>query len=143
MAITIPDSVGPLAEWLPVVGNLCDSLIRRWTQRQAEIGENEIKGLKKGGQYIGWLERSLVMLLLLMGQAGGIGFLLAAKSILRFGDIKKAGQRKVAEYVIIGTFLSFGRALLVSALTQQAMRRWLPPEPDVPKIIFTSPLPSP
>lgn len=92
-----------------------------------EIGENNIRGLKKGGQYIGWLERFLVMLFLLIDQPSGIGFLVAAKSILRFGEIKDDSQRKVTEYIIIGTFLSFGWALLISAMTQQAIHHWLPP----------------
>jgi hypothetical protein len=66
------------------------------------------------------------MLLLLMDQPNGIGFLIAAKSVLRFGEIKDPSQRKVAEYIIIGTFLSFGWALLISILTQKALRYWIP-----------------
>jgi hypothetical protein len=37
MTIEIPKSVGVLSDWFPVVGHLCDSLIRQWTRRQAEI----------------------------------------------------------------------------------------------------------
>ena len=37
MTIEVPKSVGPLSDWLPVVGHLCDSLIGQWTRRQAEI----------------------------------------------------------------------------------------------------------
>ena len=37
MMISISPSVGHLFEWLPVVANLCDALIRNWTERQAEI----------------------------------------------------------------------------------------------------------
>jgi len=91
-----------------------------------EIGDSNIAGLKQGGRYIGWLERSLVMLLVLANQPSSIGFLIAAKSILRFGEIKDASQRKVAEYIIIGTFLSFGWGLLISFLTQRAMKHWIP-----------------
>jgi len=91
----------------------------------AEIRDTEIAGLTQGGQYIGWLERILVMLLLLADQPNGIGFLIAAKSILRFGETKDASQRKVAEYIIIGTFLSFGWVLFIAALTQKALRYWL------------------
>ena len=91
-----------------------------------EIRDYDISGLAQGGRYIGWLERILVMLLVLMGQPNGIGFLIAAKSILRFGEIKDASQRKVAEYIIIGTFLSFGWALLISVLTQKAIQYWAP-----------------
>ncbi len=90
-----------------------------------EIRESDIAGLKEGGRYIGWLERILVMLLVLMDQRNGIGFLIAAKSILRFGEIKDASQRKVAEYIIIGTFLSFGWALLISVLTRKAVQYWV------------------
>lgn len=108
---------------VPVGGNLIARLTRRFA---TELQGNDIAGLTRGGQYIGWLERSLVLLLLLMDQPNGIGFLIAAKSILRFGEIKDATQRKVAEYIIIGTFLSFGWALTIAGLTQKAMRFWLP-----------------
>ncbi|MCR9201811.1 MAG: hypothetical protein NXI04_24460 [Planctomycetaceae bacterium] len=65
------------------------------------------------------------MMLVIIGQPSGIGFLIAARSILRFGEIKDANHRKVAEYTIIGTFLSFGWAILIATLTQQAIRVWL------------------
>ena len=37
MTVQIPPSNGSLQDWLPVVAQLCDGLIRRWTARQAEI----------------------------------------------------------------------------------------------------------
>jgi hypothetical protein len=37
MTIEIPKSAGPLSDWLPVIGHLCDSLIDQWTRRQAEM----------------------------------------------------------------------------------------------------------
>jgi len=102
-------------------------LIARFTRRfTGEIRDHDIAGLTRGGQYIGWLERSLTLLLVLMGQPGGIGFLIAAKSILRFSEIRDHSQRKVAEYIIIGTFLSFGWALTISVLTQRALKYWIP-----------------
>ncbi len=64
------------------------------------------------------------MLLIWMQQAEGIGFLVAAKSILRFDDIHRDHQRKTTEYVIIGTFLSFGWAMLVAMLMQRALTAW-------------------
>lgn len=78
-------------------------------------------GLTNGGRYIGWLERLLTLLLVLIGQPSGIGFVIAAKSILRFGEIKDASQRRMAEYIIIGTFLSFGWAIAVSALVKAGL----------------------
>lgn len=108
---------------VPFGGNLIAKITGRFAD---ELRDNDITGLKQGGQYIGWLERFLVMLLLLMNQPNGIGFLIAAKSILRFGEIKDPSQRKVAEYIIIGTFLSFGWALVISVLTQLALKHWMP-----------------
>jgi hypothetical protein len=57
----------------------------------------------------------LIFLLVLTGQAAGIGFLIAAKSVLRFGAVKDEG--KLSEYVIIGTLASFGWAIAASAAT--------------------------
>lgn len=70
------------------------------------------EGLPQAGAIIGNLERALAYLFILSGQPQNIGFLLAAKSVLRFGAAKE--QRGVSEYVIIGTLMSFGWAIAVS-----------------------------
>ena len=72
-------------------------------------------GLENGGKAIGHLERALIFLLVLTGQAAGIGFLIAAKSVLRFGAV--SDDRKFSEYVIIGTLASFGWAMAASYAT--------------------------
>jgi hypothetical protein len=89
-----------------------------------QIPEDAVRGLPEGGKYIGWLERAIVLMLVLMDEPSGIGFLFAAKSIFRFGEVKEPGQRRVAEYIIIGTFLSFGWALLVAVLTARVLAAW-------------------
>lgn len=76
--------------------------------------EDKLTGLKDGGRLIGQLERCLIFLFILMGQPGGIGFLVAAKSILRFSEAKES--QKLAEYVLIGTLLSFGLAIASASL---------------------------
>ncbi len=82
-----------------------------WIVRENNL---HLNGLKNGGRLIGQLERALIFLLILIGQPGGIGFLVAAKSILRFEEAKK---QPLAEYVLIGTLLSFTLAIAVSAFT--------------------------
>ncbi len=69
-------------------------------------------GLPKAGAIIGNLERGLAFLFILSGQPQNIGFLLAAKSVLRFSSAKE--DRAVSEYVIIGTLMSFGWVIAVS-----------------------------
>ncbi|MGC9451243.1 MAG: DUF3307 domain-containing protein [Oceanipulchritudo sp.] len=107
---------------LPVGGILIGKVTQPFL---SEIEENEIQGLRRGGRYIGYLERFLILLLVGFNQAVAIGFLLATKSILRFGEIKNGTHRKMAEYIIIGTFLSFGWAFLIATLGRSAVLWWI------------------
>ena len=66
-----------------------------------------IESLANAGKRIGQLERFLVLTFILVDQFAAIGFLLAAKSILRFGDTKEKDHRKINEYVLVGTMTSF------------------------------------
>ncbi|SER98150.1 Protein of unknown function [Tranquillimonas rosea] len=72
-------------------------------------------GLQNGGLLIGQLERGLTYLLVLAGYPTGVAFLIAAKSILRFNASKD--DRRIAEYVIIGTLASVGWALAAAFAT--------------------------
>lgn len=72
-------------------------------------------GLRDGGRLIGMLERGLIFVLIGLGQPLGVGFLVGAKSILRFGTATR--DQRTAEYVIIGTLASFGWAIIASYAT--------------------------
>jgi len=74
------------------------------------------KVLFNAGKYIGILERLFIFGFVVANFWEGIGFLLAAKSIFRFGDLNNAKERHLTEYVLIGTFLSFGCAILVGLI---------------------------
>jgi hypothetical protein len=73
--------------------------------------------LPDAGKIIGYLERLMVLTFILSHHWEAVGFLLAAKSVFRFGDLKESHDRKLTEYVLIGTLLSFGIALAVSLIT--------------------------
>lgn len=70
--------------------------------------------LQDAGKFIGIMERLLIYLFVCTHHFEAVGFLLAAKSIFRFGDLKEAHDIKLTEYVLIGTLLSFGIALIVA-----------------------------
>ncbi|KRT14144.1 hypothetical protein ASU31_21020 [Pedobacter ginsenosidimutans] len=76
------------------------------------------QSLQNAGKYIGILERVLIFLFILTNHFEAVGFLLAAKSIFRFGDLKEAHDLKLTEYVLIGTLLSFGIAIVTAMLIQ-------------------------
>lgn len=78
------------------------------------------RGLTNGGRVIGQWERALIYLFILLGQPAGVGFLVAAKSVFRFGELKDRENRMEAEYITIGTLMSFACALAVSYLVAWA-----------------------
>lgn len=92
-------------------------LISKVMKRLNPNNELGLDGLKEGGRLIGELERTLIFIFLAIGQPMGIGFLLAGKSILRFHE---ATKQKLAEYVLIGTLLSFALAIGIAFLTMWA-----------------------
>ena len=71
---------------------------------------NEDKNdLERAGRWIGTVERIMALALVMLQQYSAIGFIIAAKSVLRYND-SKAGK---TEYVLIGTLLSFSIAILI------------------------------
>jgi hypothetical protein len=79
--------------------------------------------LENAGRLIGIMERLLVLVFVFLGKWEGIGFLLTAKSVFRFGDIKDARSMKLTEYVLIGTFLSFGIAIMTGLIALQLLAK--------------------
>ncbi len=53
--------------------------------------------------------------------AAGFSFLMAAKSVLRFGDLREAKDKGHTEYVLIGTLLSFGLALATGLIIKSLL----------------------
>lgn len=83
-------------------------LMATWSKALKDSNE---ESLNNAGKYIGMLERLFVFIFVVTGNWEGIGFLLAAKSVFRFGDLKESKDRKLTEYILIGTLLSFGIAI--------------------------------
>lgn len=83
---------------------------------------DEASGLVRGGQVIGMAERLLIYVFVLAGAPSAIGFLVTAKSLFRLGDVADAEKRKHAEYIIIGTLVSFAYGVTVSYLVRWGLR---------------------
>lgn len=79
------------------------------------------KSLQEAGKIIGMIERILIFIFILQEQWEAIGFLMAAKSVFRFGELKTANDRKLTEYILIGTLASFGSAVLIGLWVQKLM----------------------
>lgn len=96
-----------------VSGIVMRELMSSWSKA---LNESNEESLNNAGKYIGMLERIFVFTFVVTGNWEGIGFLLAAKSVFRFGDLKESKDRKLTEYILIGSLLSFGIAIAVGML---------------------------
>ncbi len=85
-------------------------IISQWNP---DADKKKKNSLSSAGKYIGILERLFVFAFIATNHWEAVGFLLAAKSVFRFGDLKEARDRKLTEYILIGTLLSFGSAILI------------------------------
>ncbi|MAN59911.1 MAG: hypothetical protein CMC08_08780 [Flavobacteriaceae bacterium] len=70
--------------------------------------------LPNAGKLIGILERLLTLTFILVDHYEAVGFLIAAKSILRY----RSDDTLKTEYVLIGTMLSFGIAVALGILVK-------------------------
>lgn len=103
------------AYWYAVVGGigvvrlvLAEVPVRE--QRESDQGIEVPQGELARGRLIGILERALVLTLVLLGQYGALGFVVAAKALARFRGLD---DRDFAEYFLIGTLASLLHAVVV------------------------------
>jgi hypothetical protein len=79
-----------------------------------EITINKADSLNEAGKWIGIFERILILTFVINDHYDAIGFLIAAKAILRF----KESEYKLTEYVLIGTLISFTLTILLGIMVK-------------------------
>lgn len=85
-------------------------------------------GVERAGKFIGRLERTIILIFYLAGSLEGIAFLVLAKSIYRFGDLRKGHEKtdnedfkggdafSISEYIILGSLFSYTAAIVVGVV---------------------------
>lgn len=121
----------PVAVWvvgLVLVSFPASLLVQLLMRRWSGIYTGDVPpSLTKGGKWIGILERLFIFSFVLTGRWEAIGFILAVKSAFRIGEMR-VGQndadktRSLTEYILIGTFLSFGLAILIGGAANLLLR---------------------
>lgn len=111
------------------VSTLIGYMTKKWSNEIEEVNEsdkgknlNKKSGLRDAGKWIGIIERVLIFTFIMIDQIAVIGFLLAAKSVFRFGDLKNSSEQKKTEYIIIGTFISFSIAIFIGLLIKYILK---------------------
>jgi len=102
------------------LGILIGIATAKWRNDLAATKEAK-DGLENAGKWIGICERVLILTFVLINQFTAIGFLITAKSILRFGDKDKQAEKKT-EYILVGTLLSFAASALLGILISNALK---------------------
>jgi hypothetical protein len=86
------------------------------TDITGEGGAEPTSGIPGTGRAIGILERLILFPMVVLGEWGGVGLIVAAKSLARFKDLDR---RPFAEYYLIGTLTS-----LIIATVSGLVARW-------------------
>ncbi len=95
------------------VSLIMQTIFSKWDISKLTEGN---ESLKDAGKYIGILERILVFIFIIANHWEAVGFLITAKSVFRFGDLKESKHRKLTEYILIGTLISFVIAIVTGIL---------------------------
>lgn len=74
--------------------------------------------LEASGRYIGYAERIMIFLFILIDQFIAIGFIVATKSLFRLEDREDPAK---AEYHLLGSLLSFAAAIVVGLIVRYLM----------------------
>ena len=82
-------------------------MFRQWSGNVPDY-----KGLPDAGKWIGYIERILIVTFIATHNFSAVGFLITAKSVFRFSDIKSSADFRLTEYVLLGTLFSFAIAIL-------------------------------
>ncbi|MCF0073080.1 DUF3307 domain-containing protein [Dyadobacter sp. CY261] len=109
---------------LSPISFLVGILTKPWREELAKLAPDADDNLANAGRWIGMSERLLIFVFVLINQYSAIGFLIAAKSLLRYNDkasdagIPPAYISKKSEYVLVGTLMSYTCAIAVALVVQ-------------------------
>lgn len=92
-------------------------LLKAYCVQSPKESDGTNEGIRSG-KLIGNLERWLIVIFILCGQYEAIGFLIAAKSIIRYKD----GDTSKTEYVLAGTLISVFIAVISGLLLVKGLK---------------------
>ena len=91
-------------------------MMSKLLEKMSDQLEMDHKSLPNAGKYIGIIERLFVLIFIILDHWEAIGLLITAKSVFRFNDLKESNSRKLTEYILIGTLVSFGIAIVTGII---------------------------
>jgi hypothetical protein len=102
------------------LGILIGIATAKW-RKNLNTKQTTVDDMADAGKWIGICERALILTFVLTQQYTAIGFLMTAKSILRFGEKDKDAEKKT-EYILVGTLISFASSALLGVILNIALK---------------------
>jgi hypothetical protein len=99
----------------------CAEIVGRVTQRWRDEAGPLQDSLAGAGLWIGRLERVLIVTFVLLNRFEAVGFLAAAKSILRIGEVTGHNAHRQAEYILVGTMASLVLAITIGVVAARLL----------------------
>lgn len=114
---------------LTPISFLVGMFTKPWRDELERLAPGAEDNLDNAGRWIGMSERLLIFVFVLLSQYSAIGFLIAAKSLLRYndkhpGDIPHSYISKKSEYVLVGTLASYTCAIIIALLVRLFTTEW-------------------
>lgn len=96
------------------------NVVVRLVLTSSDPGLLSLGGAPRGGRILGPLERSFLFAFALAGEYAPMAAIIAAKGVLRFPEVsgRGPGDARKAEYVLVGSFLSWFLALVFVPLVK-------------------------
>jgi uncharacterized protein DUF3307 len=92
--------------------------VGRWVEPFAAQLGTQRPGLARAGRMIGLIERALIFLAVILRLEALVGFVIAAKAILRLPEVREPSHRELAEYYLVGSLASVFWAVLAGVLVR-------------------------
>lgn len=97
-------------------------VVGRWVEPFATVLEADSgdprPGLRRAGRAIGLFERALIFVAILVRVESLVGFVIAAKALLRLPEARESSQRALAEYYLVGSLASAAWAVIVALVVR-------------------------
>jgi hypothetical protein len=106
---------------VPAGATVVGRMVQPFREALTDESRERQQGLEQAGRWIGMLERLIVFLAVLGRTESLIGFVIAAKAVLRLPEARETHSRRLAEYYLVGSLASLAWALVVAIAVRVAV----------------------
>jgi hypothetical protein len=108
---------------VPAGATVIGRWVRPFREALSDASRAQFEGLELAGRWIGMLERLVIFVAVLARVESLIGFVIAAKAVLRLPEARERWSRELAEYYLVGSLASLGWAMVLGLGVRSLIER--------------------